>query len=169
MKDKLISHRTTETLPSGTTITKLHLTPEAKRGLSTNGVEIPAQPGELTIYDHRQRLSAAGIALHLGTVAAIVLAFLGVQPVVCAMIPSMAVSIPTTLWAWRDRQAIKRRRLARANAALREFSSKVSDPGTSLLACAHVPPRLHVEPPRSESDHDAHGGKYLEPFDRGRR
>lgn len=25
------------------------------------------------------------------------------------------------------------------------------------------------EPPRSEADHDAHGGKYLEPFDRGRR
>jgi hypothetical protein len=39
---KLVSHRATVTLPSGTTITMLHLTPEAKAGLSTNGAEIPA-------------------------------------------------------------------------------------------------------------------------------
>lgn len=43
---KLISHRTTETLPSGMTITTLHLTEEAKRGLSTNGATIPPPPGE---------------------------------------------------------------------------------------------------------------------------
>jgi hypothetical protein len=52
---KLISHRTTVTLPSGTTITTLHLTPEAKAGLSTNGVEIPAEPPPLPAISVPQR------------------------------------------------------------------------------------------------------------------
>lgn len=46
---KLIESTTTETLPSGTsgtTITTLHLTPEAKRGLSTGGALIPAPNSE---------------------------------------------------------------------------------------------------------------------------
>lgn len=46
---KLVSHRTTKTLPCGTTVTTLHLTPEAKRGLSTNGVKIPA-PDECKVF-----------------------------------------------------------------------------------------------------------------------
>ncbi len=104
---KPIESTTTEALLSGTT---LHLTPEAKRGLSTNGAQIPA---ELTVYDHRQRHNKAVIALHAGTIVAIVLAYFGVQPVVCAMIPSMAVSIPTSVGAWRDLRALKRRKLAR--------------------------------------------------------
>lgn len=36
-----ISHVTSETSPSGTIITTLHLTDEAKCGLSTNGARIP--------------------------------------------------------------------------------------------------------------------------------
>jgi len=94
---KLISHQTTETLPSGTTITTLHLTPKAKRGLSTNGATIPPQPGEPpaepTVYYHQQRLGKAQIVLHAGTFSAIMLALLGVQLMVCAMVLSMAVSI----------------------------------------------------------------------------
>lgn len=43
---KLIESTTTETLPSGTTITTLHLTPEAKRGLSTGGARIQAPDPE---------------------------------------------------------------------------------------------------------------------------
>lgn len=67
---------------------------------------------ELTTHDHRMRHSKAMIALHLGTAIAVVLAALGVQPVVCAMIPSMIVGIPTGIWSWRDLRALKRRRLA---------------------------------------------------------
>jgi len=49
---RLISHRTTETLPSGTTITTLHLTDEARHGLSTNGATIlPCSCHELTRDD----------------------------------------------------------------------------------------------------------------------
>lgn len=52
-RSKLVSHRTTVTLSSGTTITTLHLTPEAKAGLSTNGVEIPAPDRkEPTMHNH---------------------------------------------------------------------------------------------------------------------
>lgn len=116
-RPKLIESTTTETLPSGMTITTVHLTPEAKHGLSTNGARTPPPGGEpsqeLTAYDHQQRMGKAQIALHAGTFVAIVLALLGVQPVACAMIPSMAVSIPTILWARRDLRAIRRRRLAR--------------------------------------------------------
>lgn len=70
------------------------------------------ETNELTVHDHQQRQSKTAIALHLGTVVAVVLALLGVQPVVCAMLPSIVVSIPVSLWAWRDRQALKRRKAA---------------------------------------------------------
>lgn len=114
---KLVSHRTTETLPSGTTITKLHLTPEGRQGLSTNGVSIPPQPeeqpAELTIYDHKIRHGVAATVLHLGTAAAMVLALLGVSPVFCAALPAAAFSVPTILWGWRDLRAIRRRRQLR--------------------------------------------------------
>lgn len=110
---KLFTHSTTETTPSGTTLTTLHLTPEAKRGLSTNGARIPAPtvPAELTAYDHQQRMGKFQLALHIGTIVAIVLAFLGVQPVACVMIPSCIVGIQSARWARRDLQALKQRRL----------------------------------------------------------
>lgn len=76
-------------------------------------------PKELTTYDLKTRASKTIMALHLGTVIAIVLAVLGVEPVACAMIPSGVVCIPTAVWEWRDRRDRKRRRAARES-ALRE-------------------------------------------------
>lgn len=114
---KLIESETTETLPSGTTITTLYLTPEVKRGLSTNGARIPAsvtpESSELTVDDHKMRLQWIGAAIYMGTVAAVILALAGVPASVCAMIPSGVFGILTILWSSRDLQAIKRRQLAR--------------------------------------------------------
>lgn len=39
---KLIESQTVQILPSGATMTTLHLTPEGRRGLSTEGAQIPA-------------------------------------------------------------------------------------------------------------------------------
>lgn len=172
---KLVESTTTETLPSGMTLTTLHLTPEAKRGLSTNGAQIPPPlrepPAELAGPDHKMRHGAVLIALHLGTVAAVVLAYLGVQPVVCAMIPSLIVGLRSVAWALRDEQNRKRRRLARKppDVALREFAAKVAEPPTSLLAMAHAPSRPYVEATCSEADSDAHDGKPFESLDQGQR
>ncbi len=118
---KLIESETTETLPSGMTITTLHLTPEAKRGLLTNGATIPPQPGEsrkltireLTVYDHQRRFQLGYAALLAGTSVAGILVMLGVPVSFCVMSPLVAFSIPALLWAWRDLRDIKRRRLAR--------------------------------------------------------
>lgn len=41
MRHKLIEAKSSVTLPSGVVITTLHLTAEARAGLSTNGAEIP--------------------------------------------------------------------------------------------------------------------------------
>lgn len=115
-KSKFIESTTIETLPSGTTITTLRLTPEAKRGLHTNGATIPPQPGEsreLTVYDHQRRFQFAYAALLAGTSIAGILAMLGVPVSFCVMSPLVAFSIPALLWAWRDLRDIKRRRLAR--------------------------------------------------------
>lgn len=40
---KLIESQTVQILPNGATMTALHLTPEGRRGLSTEGAQIPAQ------------------------------------------------------------------------------------------------------------------------------
>lgn len=122
---KLISHQTTETLPSGTTITTLHLTPEARAGLSTGGARIPADapnalatrsPSMLTVHDLLMRQSIAAAVLYAGTAAAMVLASLGVSPVFCAALPAAMFGGPSILWAWRNLRALKRRRAARGGA-----------------------------------------------------
>lgn len=62
-RGKLIEYETREVLPGGALLTALHLTEEAKRGLSTNGVEIPGDPQPLPIARvQRQNWLAKAIA-----------------------------------------------------------------------------------------------------------
>jgi len=82
--------------------------------MSKNTVSITAtEPHELTTHDLQDRIRWSNVWLHGATAVAIVLALLGVQPVICAMLPWAAVGIPTGPWAWRDLRALKRRRALR--------------------------------------------------------
>jgi hypothetical protein len=107
---KLIESTTTETLPSGTTVTTLHLTPEARHGLSTGGAAIvPREPTELTVHDHRMRQGKAAIALHLGTVVAVVLA---ASP--CRLVLRNGHPAEPAAWQWTPRNRSPRRDVFRA-------------------------------------------------------
>lgn len=106
---KLIESQTTETLPGGSSLTRLHLSPEAQQGLSTHGALVP-DPPRLTATDFRASSAVSRAVLSLGTVAALILDLLGVPAVSCIILPLAAYSAHSTLAEWRDLRARRGRR-----------------------------------------------------------